>query len=126
MIILDKKTIMLLHGMLIQQSGGSNGVRDDGLLESAIMAPLQTFGGEELYPTIIKKAACLCYSLVNDHCFIDGNKRIGILGMMTFLELNKFLIECSDPELVQLGLGIADGKIQQEDICRWLTGHIDE
>lgn len=126
MIILGKKEFVLLHAMLIQQSSGSDGIRDEGLLESAIMAPFQTFGGEELYPAIIKKAACLCYSLVNNHCFIDGNKRIGILGMMTFLELNGILVECSDPELVQLGLGTADGRIQQKDICVWLAEHTDD
>jgi death-on-curing family protein len=125
MIILEKEHIILLHSMLIQQSGGSDGIRDNGLLESALHTPFQTFGGEELYPTIKSKAANLCYGLVNNHCFIDGNKRIGILAMMTFLELNEMPVECSDDELIKLGLSIANGTMQQEDICSWIVEYTE-
>ena len=88
MIILTKEQIISMHELLIERTGGLNGVKDYGLLESAINNPFQTFMGKELYPTIQRKAANLCYSLINNHAFNDGNKRIGILAMLTFLELN--------------------------------------
>ena len=116
MIILTKEQIISMHELLIERTGGLNGVKDYGLLESAINNPFQTFMGKELYPTIQRKAANLCYSLINNHAFNDGNKRIGILAMLTFLELNGIVIDCSDDELVSLGLNIASGKFTQKDI----------
>ena len=95
-------------------------------MESALRTPFQTFAGEELYSTLKKKASSLCYGLVNNHCFVDGNKRIGVLVMMTFLELNEMPVECSDDELIKLGLGIANGTMQQEDICSWIVEHTEE
>lgn len=126
MIILSKAQITAIHSILIQQSGGSDGVRDDNLLESAMQAPFQTFAGEELYPTIQRKAACLCFGLVNNHSFVDGNKRIGILAMMTFLELNGIPIECTDEELIKLGLGVASNEISQGEIEIWILEHIEK
>jgi death-on-curing protein len=125
MIILTSEQISSIHSMLIQKTGGLDGVRDVNLLDSAIKAPFQTFGGEELYSTIHKKAACLCYGLVNNHAFIDGNKRIGILVMSIFLEINDVEIEYTDEELVQLGLGAAAGKISQEMILNWITDRLN-
>ena len=116
MIILTKKQIIDMHKLLIRHTGGLDGIRDDNLLESAVNNPFQTFMGEELYPTIEKKAAALCYGLVNNHAFHDGNKRIGVLAMLTFLELNSIIINCSDKEIILLGIGIASGKFEQEDI----------
>lgn len=126
MIILKKEQIISIHSLLIKQSGGLDGVRDNNLLESALQAPFQTFAGEELYPTIQKKAACLCFGLVNNHSFIDGNKRIGILTMMTFLELNGMFVECSDEELIHLGLGVASDVINQEELVTWIITHTDK
>lgn len=123
MIILSKKHIISLHSSVVKQSGGLNGVRDDKLLDSALHTPFQTFAGEELYPTVPKKAACLCFGLVNNHAFHDGNKRIGILVMMAFMELNGMEIICTDEELIELGLGIASGKIKQEQILNWIIIH---
>lgn len=123
MINLSKEQIISLHSLIIKKTGGLDGVRDEKLLDSALKAPFQTFGGQELYPTIQKKAACLCYSLVNNHSFIDGNKRIGLLVMMTYMEINGMEIECSDKELIKLGLGIASGEISQEMILKWLKDH---
>lgn len=120
MIILTKEQVIEMHELLIKYTGGLNGVKDDGLLESAINNPFQTFMGNELYPTIQRKAANLCYSLINNHAFNDGNKRIGILAMLTFLELNGIMIKCSDDELVKLGLDTASGKFTQEDILSWI------
>ena len=121
MIILTKEQIISMHELLIERTGGLNGVKDYGLLESAINNPFQTFMGKELYPTIQRKAANLCYSLINNHAFNDGNKRIGILAMLTFLELNGIVIDCSNDELVSLGLNIASGKFTQKDILNWIV-----
>lgn len=85
---LSKKQILMLHTQLIQQTGGSDGVRDYNLLDSALENPFQSFGGEELYPTIQAKAARLGYGLIKNHCMIDGNKRIGTHAMLVFLALN--------------------------------------
>lgn len=123
MIVLNKEQVIMMHTMLIKQTGGLDGIRDEGLLDSAINNPFQTFAGEELYPTVQKKAACLCYGLVNNHAFNDANKRIGILAMMTFMELNNLEVECSDEELIILGLNIASGKTGQEQILSWIIAH---
>ena len=123
MIILTKEQIISMHNLLIKHTGGLNGVKDDRLLDSAINNPFQTFMGDELYPTIQRKAANLCYSLINNHAFNDGNKRIGILAMMTFLELNGIIVECSDNALIKLGLNIASGKYSQDDVLSWIITH---
>lgn len=123
MIVLNKEQIIIMHTMLIKQTGGLDGIRDEGLLDSAINSPFQTFAGEELYPTVQKKAACLCYSLVNNHTFNDANKRIGILAMMTYMGLNNLEVECTDEELINLGLNIASGKTGQEEILSWIIAH---
>jgi len=85
---LSKEQVLLLHSQLIESFGGSSGVRDDNLLDSALETPFQTFDGEELYPTLQAKAARLGYGLIKNHCMIDGNKRIGAHAMLVFLELN--------------------------------------
>lgn len=123
MILLSKEQIKHLHSKLIQATGGIDGIRDEGLLESALAAPFQSFGGEELYPSITQKAARLCYGLIKNHIFLDGNKRIGIYVMLVFLELNGMEMECSDEELTALGLGIAAGGFGDEDIVLWIAGH---
>jgi len=123
MIKLIKEQIISMHGLLITESGGMDGIRDEGLLESAMNAPFQTFAGEELYPTVQMKAAVLCYGLVNNHAFIDGNKRIGILAMLVFLEINGMDINSKDEELVDLGLSIASNTVRVEDIIRWIINH---
>lgn len=123
MIKLIKEQIIFMHSLLITESGGMDGVRDEGLLESAMNAPFQTFAGEELYPTVQTKGAVLCYDLVNNHAFIDGNKRIGILVMLVFLEINGIDINSKDEELVDLGLSIASNTVSVEDIIRWIINH---
>ena len=106
MILLNKEQIKYLHSKMIQETGGSNGIRDEGLPDSALSAPFQSFGGMELYPSMIRKGARLCYGLIKNHAFFDGNKRIGIYAMLVFLELNGMEIECSEEELIALGLGL--------------------
>lgn len=123
MIRISKEQVIKIHSMLIEQTGGSNGIRDEGLLDSALNAPFQTFDGEYIYKTIKAKAAKLGYFLVKNHPFIDGNKRTGILVMITFLEINGLEITCSDEELIILGLGLADGEINDKDLLSWIIDH---
>ena len=120
---LSKEQVIKIHSMLIDQTGGSDGIRDEGLLESALNAPFQTFDGEYIYKTIKSKAAKLGYFLVKNHPFIDGNKRIGILVMITFLEKNGVEVTCTDEELITLGLGLAEGLIDDKDLLNWIIDH---
>ena len=90
--MLSKRQILLLHSMLVAQSGGMDGLRDEGLLDAAINMPLQTFGGQELYPTILEKAARFGYGLIRNHPFLDGNKRIGTHAMLVFLDINNITL----------------------------------
>jgi death-on-curing protein len=117
---LDVRLICQLHSIAIEETGGMDGIRDQGLLESAVNGPFQTFDGQSIYPSLESKAAWLCYALIKNHPFVDGNKRIGILAMLTFLELNGILLEVSDDELIRLGLGVADGSISSSDLLEWV------
>lgn len=117
---LTKTQIINMHRLLIQETGGSEGIKDEGLLDSALNAPFQTFDGEDLYKTVRTKAAKLGFFLINNHPFIDGNKRIGTLAILVFLEINGIEIKCTDDELVNLGLGIADGSISNKDLLDWI------
>jgi len=123
MIRLDKKQVKMLHELVLKDTGGSGGLLNEGLLDSALQAPFQTFDGQHLYKSLAQKAARLCYSLISNHPFIDGNKRIGILVMMVFLELNGTIIECTDDELVKAGLDIAAGKMDDKQLLHWILDH---
>ncbi len=112
--------LLTLHDLLIQETGGMNGLRDPGLLESAALSPYQTFGGQDVYPTLPEKAARLCFSLIQDHPFLDGNKRIGVLAMLTLLELNHCFLSPTDDDLIRLGLGVASGSISAEQVRDWI------
>ena len=120
---LSKKQILMLHTQLIQQTGGSEGVRDYNLLDSALETPFQSFGGEELYPTIQAKAARLGYGLIKNHCMIDGNKRIGTHAMLVFLALNGIELKYMQKELYETILDVAAGKIEYEDLLQWVLDH---
>lgn len=120
---LTKFQVIQIHSMLIQETGGIDGIRDDGLLDSALNSPFQSFDGEDIYKTIQAKAARLGFSLVNNHAFVDGNKRIGLLVMMTFLEMNGIILECSNEELIELGLGLASNKLDDKDLLDWIIKH---
>lgn len=120
---LTKFQVIQIHSMLIQETGGIDGIRDDGLLDSALNSPFQSFDGEDIYKTIQAKAARLGFSLVNNHAFLDGNKRIGLLIMMTFLEMNGIIVECSNEELIELGLGLASNKLDDKDLLGWIIKH---
>ena len=123
MIKLTKEQILLLHTQIMETTGGSDGIRDLGLLESALESPFQSYSGEELYPSIQAKAARLCYGLVKNHAMIDGNKRIGCHAMLVFLELNGYRMEYTQKELSDLILDVAADRKQYEDILHWLLAH---
>ena len=120
---LSKKQILMLHTQLIQQTGGSEGVRDYNLLDSALETPFQSFGGDELYPTIQAKAARLGYGLIKNHCMIDGKKRIGTHSMLVFLALNGIELKYMQKELYETILDVAAGKIEYEDLLQWVLDH---
>ena len=120
---LSKKQILMLHTQLIQQTGGSEGVRDYNLRDSALETPFQSFGGDELYPTIQAKAARLGYGLIKNHCMIDGNKRIGTHAMLVFLALNGIELKYMQKELYETIFDVAAGKIEYEDLLQWVLDH---
>ena len=120
MIILSKEQVVKLHDDLIDETGGSFGVRDENLLESALAVPFQSFKNQEMYPSIQQKAARLGYGLIKNHAFVDGNKRIGTHVMLVFLELNKIEISYSQQELLDVVIKIANGGYTFEDLVRWI------
>lgn len=123
MIILSKEQVLMLHEQLIAATGGSDGVRDEGLLDSALSNPFQSFGGEELYPSIQAKAAQLCFGLVKNHSMIDGNKRLGAHVMLVFLALNGYELFYEQQELVDIILSLAAGEADVKDILQWIIDH---
>lgn len=123
MIKLNKEKVLLLHNIMVRETGGSVGLRDADLLDSALESAYQTFGGQELYPTTEEKGAWLGYSLISNHAFVDGNKRIGMLVMMVFLELNGIKINPSNDSFFETGIGVASGKMKYEDILEWINIH---
>ncbi len=125
MIKFSKEKILLLHQIMGEATGGSVGVRDEGLLESAIESAFSSFDGKDLYPTKEEKGAKLGFSLVSNHAFLDGNKRIGVYVMLSFLEMNGIRIRCDDQELVRVGLSLADGSMKYEDLLNWIIEHED-
>ena len=123
MIRFSKEKVELLHQLIAQETGGSVGIRDEGLLDSAIEGIFQTFDGKELYETKEEKGARLGYMLISNHAFLDGNKRIGMHVMLTFLEVNGIRIECSDDDIIEAGLGVASGKMDYDDLLEWVKDH---
>ena len=120
---LTKEQVLMLHTQLIESTGGCDGIRDEGLLNSALETPFQSFGGEELYPSIQAKAARLCYGLVKNHAMIDGNKRVGAHVMLVFLAVNGYELEYTQKELSDVILDVADGKKGYGDILTWILEH---
>ncbi len=121
---LTKEQIKMLHTALIERYGGEDGLRDEGMLDSALNAPFQTFSGNELYPDLLSKAARLAFGLIANHPFIDGNKRIGTHAMLIFLRLNNVELEYEDDDLIALILGTAAGENDDKNILEWLKNHI--
>ncbi len=123
MIRLTLEQIIELHNDIVAQSGGSQGIRDINLIDSAINAPFQTFGGIDLYPTIEEKAARLAYNLTMSHAFIDGNKRIGAGVLALFLEVNNVELLATDEEIIDLFLSLASGEADYEKLHTWIKTH---
>jgi len=118
------ETVIAIHAELINKIGGGHGVRDENLLDMSVNSPFQTFSGNDLYPTLEEKAAHLVFSLIKNHPFIDGNKRIGVTVMIIFLKSNGKKFKCSNEELADLGLGLADGSHDEQYALEWIKNHI--
>lgn len=120
---ISKKQVILLHDQLIAETGGSHGIRDDGMLQSALAAPFQSFGETDAYPSIQQKAARLGYGLIQNHPFVDGNKRIGAHIMLVFLALNGIELTYEQKELSDIILEVAAGENDYHGLLQWLLSH---
>jgi len=123
MIILTKEQVLLLHRELIDAHGGSDGLRDDALLDSALSAPFQTFGSQYVYPTVEQRIVRLGYGLLMNHPFIDGNKRIGTHVMLTVLAMNGIELEYTQKELYEIILEVAASEASFEELLNWVLNH---
>ncbi|MBR3295381.1 MAG: type II toxin-antitoxin system death-on-curing family toxin [Clostridia bacterium] len=121
MIRFSKEKVLLLHKLITEETGGDSGVRDLNLLDSALENIYQTFDGQELYPTKQEKGARLGYTLISNHAFVDGNKRIGMYVMLTFLQVNGIHIHPSNDEVVRVGLAVASGSMSYEELLGWIV-----
>ena len=117
--------VLDLYSRVMQQSGGLVGILDVGALESAVAQPRMTFDGAELYPTLVEKASALGFSLIENHPFLDGNKRAGHAALETLLVLNGYQISASVDEQIAIILGVASGSVGREAFTAWLRGHIE-
>ena len=123
MIKFSKEKVLLLHQLIAEETSGAVGLRDEALLESALENAFAGFGDQEFYPTKEEKGARLGYTLVSNHAFVDGNKRIGMYIMLTFLEVNGVKIDCTNEELVEVGLSLAAGTMDYEELLNWVRTH---
>lgn len=123
MIKFSKEKVLLLHQLIAQETGGSIGVQAEGVLESALETAFSDFGDQEFYHTKEEKGAWLGYSLISNHAFVDGNKRIGVYVMLTFLEENGIRLDCTNEDIVKIGLGVADGSMDYEALLAWVREH---
>ena len=120
---LTKRQVLLLHEQLLEEFGGTAGIRDEGALESALAAPFQTFGGQNLYPSVQTKAAQLGFALVCNHPFVDGNKRIGAHVMLVFLALNGIELSYTQQELIDVIFSVAAGQATAANLLQWIIDH---
>ena len=123
MIKFSKEKVLLLYQLIAQETGGSVGIRDEGLLESALETAFSSFDGKEFYPTKEEKGARIGHSLISNHAFVDGNKRIGVYVMLTFLEVNGIRLDCTNEEVVHVGLSVADGSMDYDALLAWIKEH---
>ena len=120
MIKFSREKVLLLHQMITQETGGDPNIRDVSLLESALESAFATFDGQELYPTKEEKGAKLGFSLISNHAFVDGNKRIGMYVLLTFLEINGTPIDPTPEEVARVGLAVAAGEMGYEELLSWI------
>ena len=123
MIKFSKDKVMLLHKLMTEETGGDPNLRDVALLESALESAFQTFDGKELYPTKEEKGARIGYSLISNHAFVDGNKRIGMYILLAFLETNGIKLAVTDYDIVQAGLAVASGEMDYDTLLSWVREH---
>lgn len=116
--------IMYIHEQTLLKHGGLEGIKNISLLESALNTPFLTFGGEDLNKTTLDKISALTYSLVNNHGFEDGNKRVGTIAMGVLCELNNIKLEYTQEELIEFGLKVGDNKLSKEGIKDWIIQHM--
>ena len=126
MIRLSKDKVLLLHKLIAEETGGSIGVRDEALLESALESAYAGFGEDEFYPSKEEKGARLGYALISNHAFVDGNKRIGMYVMLTFLEVNGVRMDCTHEDVARVGLAVADGSMGYEELLDWVRKHRED
>jgi len=117
------EALLKIHKQQILQFGGDYGIRDENLLKSAHQQPLQTYGGQELYPTILEKSATLGFGIVKNHPFVDGNKRTGAAAMILLLELNGYSFQVTNDELANTILNLAGDRITKDELTDWLKSH---
>ena len=120
MIKFSQEKVLLLHQLITAETGGDNGVRDFALLDSALESVFQTFDGAELYPSKQEKGARLGYTLISNHAFVDGNKRIGMYVMLTFLQVNGIHIHPSNEEVERVGMALASGQMNYPELLQWV------
>jgi death-on-curing protein len=123
---LSVEQVLLFHKKTIERSGGSHGIRDISLIESALNRYNATFDSQDLYTDIVEKIAVTTVSLVKNHGFVDGNKRVGITVMLMLLKLNGLFIKYTQQELIELGLGLASGDLNEDDVQTWINSKIEE
>jgi death-on-curing protein len=116
----SQEKVLLLHQLITQETGGDPGLRDIGLLDSALESAYATFDGVDLYPSKAEKAARIGFSLISNHAFVDGNKRIGMYIMLTFLEVNGLKARPTNAEVVRVGLAVAAGSMKYEELLSWV------
>ncbi len=120
MIKFSKDKVLLLHKLITAETGGDPNLRDINLLESALEAAFQTFDGQELFPTKEEKGAKIAFSLISNHAFVDGNKRIGMYVLLTFLEVNGIKLFAAQEDIVRVGLAVASGQMNYEQLLAWI------
>lgn len=123
MIKLSQDKVLLLHEILTEETGGSAGVREISLLNSALESAYATFGGQELYPTRQQKAARIGFSLISNHAFVDGNKRIGMFILLVFLEVNGIKLRPTNDEVARVGLAVAAGEMDYDELLEWILAN---
>jgi death-on-curing protein len=123
MIRFSKDKVKLLHQLITEETGGIIGIRDEGLLDSALESVFATFDGKDLYPSKEEKGARLGYALISNHAFVDGNKRIGMYIMLTFLEVNGIRLEATNEEIAETGFAVAAGTMRYQELLNWVMDH---
>lgn len=120
----SREKVLLLHQLIAQETGGEVGLRDQALLDAALAAAFSGVADREFYPTKEEKAAKLGFDLISNHAFLDGNKRIGMYVMLTFLEANGIRVEAANEDVAAVGLAIASGNMNYDNLLNWVRGHI--